>query len=800
VIVAAYFTFESVMLGEIILRDGARFGTAFRFTALQERSGSPSTSPGVAAFGLIASGCKQPSSSDGGPASDMDDQYLGTNLEPISAPRLPAFNATVEGTQITLEYGEEIAMHGWYFEEEPGDDLQRQHDPVDFVIESRSGQGGEWISVGGPNWVHSAEGDGIKVLHQPKEFRKVFDMRPPWQWSFWQLTGSVVMAVFLWVAVVLAAYKMHHHGERFIITAFLMQGIITSVAFIFTLGEVDDDKSSGTITSLAILTGTQAAATIFVTVVGVCYWRRLFHSIAFLGITLEASNLVAQCVVQGRAYLRIASLQTLVCFVPLMGHFIDKVMWAKGSGEVAAQGLKFWDDLIWRRLGVECSSQLEALNDFVQSIRIPQGMAAQYNRACDGSGISLSVSAGISPCESIVAGIQGIGTPGKADRGNEVKSLDQLLVQATGLQPMLSRMATRLADRVRSKQSGRAKEQDEQGQNVQQPLPAAKSLNRVIEKLLRVYHGKVSCLLDLCRDRIVLESVTELEKVLRELHRDPSVVIVRIKNYMHTHYDGTDTAGFRCIVVNLRIDTPLTRMLGIELHVCELQLMLRDVYEAVCSPSYSEMHVRYQVLRNFRNTSIIRISGLGREVAAVARNLAFGGARVGRIVGMARRLSSGGPLSVVVEDGRDACLCDPYQFALRIPLPKLLLPARAVGEVGDSKQEQGPIASFTSMRKETLDDRRGSINSRGTEPRELAALQAPSSWTPAPTEEQRRYWGALLVSQYLNLTLDTAGFISIKVNKVDCQTPNLNTKSVRPLSVKIFIANSKPQMPPLPKS
>ena len=782
--VAAYFTLESVLLGEIISRDGARFGTAFRFTALQERSGSLSTSPGVAAFGLIAWGCKQPSSSDGTPASYPDYQYLDMHMEPISAPRLPAFNTTVEGAQITLEYSDQVVMHGWYFEEEPGDDHQRQFDPVDFVIESRSGQGGEWRIVGGPSWVHSPVGDGIKVLHRPREFRKVFDMRPPWQWSFWHLAGSVVMAVFLWVAVVLAALKMHHTGERFIIAAFLMQGIITSIAFIFILAEVDYDKRSGTNTSLAILTGVQAASTILTVVVAVCNWRRLFHAIAFLGITLEASNLIAQYVVEGRAYLRIASLQALVCFVPLMGHLIDKVMWAKGSGAVAAQGIKFWDDLIWRRLKIECSSQLEALDDFVQSLRLPQGMAAQYKRACDGSGSSLSVSAGICPCESIVAGIQGIGTPGKADRGNEVKSLDQLLVQATGLQPMLTRMARRLADRGRSKQSSGVQEQDEQGENVQQPLPAAKSLSRAIDKLLRVYHGKVSCLLDLCRERIVLESVTELEKVLRELHRDPSVVIVRIKNYMSMHYDGTDTAGFRCIVVNLRIDTPLTRMLGIELHVCELQLMLRDVYEAVCSPSYSEMHVRYQVLRNFRNTSIIRISGLGRDMAAVVRKLAFGGARVGRIVGTARRLSSSRPWRVVVEDRRDAFLYDPYQFALTIPLPKLLLPAKAVDEVGDSYQQQRPIVSFSSIKKETLDDRRGSINSLGTESRELAALRAPSSWTHAPTEAQRRYWGAFLISQYLNLTLDTAGFISIKVNKVDCQTPNSNKQAVRLHRVK----------------
>ena len=40
-----------------------------------------------------------------------------------------------------------------------------------------------------------------------------------------------------------------------------------------------------------------------------------------------------------------------------------------------------------------------------------------------------------------------------------------------------------------------------------------------------------------------------------------------------------ESAGLRMVVVNLRIDSKQTRILGIETHVCELQLVLRQVVE-----------------------------------------------------------------------------------------------------------------------------------------------------------------------------------------------------------------------------
>lgn len=61
---------------------------------------------------------------------------------------------------------------------------------------------------------------------------------------------------------------------------------------------------------------------------------------------------------------------------------------------------------------------------------------------------------------------------------------------------------------------------------------------------------------------------------------------VRIKNRLAEKYDGTETAGYRNVVVNMRIDVDLTRLLGIEGYVCEVQLVLKEFY---MDPTSSEV-------------------------------------------------------------------------------------------------------------------------------------------------------------------------------------------------------------------
>jgi hypothetical protein len=83
----------------------------------------------------------------------------------------------------------------------------------------------------------------------------------------------------------------------------------------------------------------------------------------------------------------------------------------------------------------------------------------------------------------------------------------------------------------------------------------------------------VSLLLDICRQSIFFHSVTDIAACLRAISDDPDVVLARIKNRYDPESDASSSAGYRNLAVNLRLDTPETRALGVETHVCEVQLL-----------------------------------------------------------------------------------------------------------------------------------------------------------------------------------------------------------------------------------
>jgi hypothetical protein len=101
----------------------------------------------------------------------------------------------------------------------------------------------------------------------------------------------------------------------------------------------------------------------------------------------------------------------------------------------------------------------------------------------------------------------------------------------------------------------------------------------------------ISKLVDVCRQAIVFEDVGSLVRCLRVLQRDADVTVVRVKNRLDPAFDSRRSAGFRNVSVNLRLVTPETVELGLETHVCELQLSLRSMDElavraaSLCTPS-----------------------------------------------------------------------------------------------------------------------------------------------------------------------------------------------------------------------
>ena len=53
------------------------------------------------------------------------------------------------------------------------------------------------------------------------------------------------------------------------------------------------------------------------------------------------------------------------------------------------------------------------------------------------------------------------------------------------------------------------------------------------------------------------------------------VQVVRIKNRLDPAYDSGRSAGYRDVALNLRVVTAEAMALGVDLHVCEVQLLLR---------------------------------------------------------------------------------------------------------------------------------------------------------------------------------------------------------------------------------
>ena len=65
-----------------------------------------------------------------------------------------------------------------------------------------------------------------------------------------------------------------------------------------------------------------------------------------------------------------------------------------------------------------------------------------------------------------------------------------------------------------------------------------------------------------------------LLECLEEIRHDSEIRILRVKNRLDASYDATLCAGYRDLALNLQIVNPTTEQLGVETHICELQLLL----------------------------------------------------------------------------------------------------------------------------------------------------------------------------------------------------------------------------------
>ena len=126
--------------------------------------------------------------------------------------------------------------------------------------------------------------------------------------------------------------------------------------------------------------------------------------------------------------------------------------------------------------------------------------------------------------------------------------------------------------------------------------PGLKSAARAVEKVLRSYDQDVSRLVDVCRQAIAFDGLGDLAACLQAIAADGDVELVRVKNRYDPDYDGGQSGGYRDVCLNLRFRTAAAARLGVDAHVCEVQLMLRAVAEL----KTAEGHALYVAARGLR--------------------------------------------------------------------------------------------------------------------------------------------------------------------------------------------------------
>lgn len=89
----------------------------------------------------------------------------------------------------------------------------------------------------------------------------------------------------------------------------------------------------------------------------------------------------------------------------------------------------------------------------------------------------------------------------------------------------------------------------------------------------------VSRLVDLCRQSIVFDTIRDITTCLALIQNDAEVKILRIKNRLDPSYNSARSAGYRDVSINIRIITSESCSIGVNAHVCELQLLLRQYAE-----------------------------------------------------------------------------------------------------------------------------------------------------------------------------------------------------------------------------
>ena len=116
-------------------------------------------------------------------------------------------------------------------------------------------------------------------------------------------------------------------------------------------------------------------------------------------------------------------------------------------------------------------------------------------------------------------------------------------------------------------------------------------------QVIRSYGMDVSRLLDVCRESVVFKSLRDLSTCLAAMAADSDVALLRVKNRFDPAYDSASSGGYRDVQVCLSFTSAAAAVrLGLDRHVCEVQLLLRATAELKSDAG----HRHYVECRNLR--------------------------------------------------------------------------------------------------------------------------------------------------------------------------------------------------------
>jgi len=188
------------------------------------------------------------------------------------------------------------------------------------------------------------------------------------------------------------------------------------------------------------------------------------------------------------------------------------------------------------------------------------------------------------------------------EESRPVTSLDQLYCQAVVMEPIFRLQVQRLALSSRGHfyvaPPGHAGGQPELklwGEIAQDESelsrvcwPDIKQVDHAIQKVSVCYNGNLARL-RVVRQRIVFSSLSDIRRCLDTIAESPHLKIVRFQNSMDPGSDVHRTAGYRHVMVVLRVVTDATAAFGLSGHCCELQLSHQRMARLITP----EQHARY---------------------------------------------------------------------------------------------------------------------------------------------------------------------------------------------------------------